>query len=197
MTVAGLTTAPIGFLAGLGAFDYWTKYALGARRARRSLESRRLQLARLLPGQHRPQGDRDRVRGHDRVLLPRRRPPGDDLPRRARQAGHAVPRQPDLQRDDLGTRLADDLPVRDPGVRRPCELRPAADDRRPGHGVPAPERAFVLAAPDRRLHDARRLLLARRRLRSGLDGLRAAVRGGTDGNVFFNMGVQWAGRPRS
>jgi cytochrome c oxidase subunit I len=29
-TVAGLTAAPIGFLAGLGAFDYWTKYALGA-----------------------------------------------------------------------------------------------------------------------------------------------------------------------
>ena len=29
VTVAGLTTAPIGFLAGLGAFDYWTKYALG------------------------------------------------------------------------------------------------------------------------------------------------------------------------
>jgi cytochrome c oxidase subunit 1 len=29
-TVAALTTAPIGFLAGLGAFDYWTRYALGA-----------------------------------------------------------------------------------------------------------------------------------------------------------------------
>jgi cytochrome c oxidase subunit I len=28
-TVAALTTAPIGFLAGLGAFDYWTAYALG------------------------------------------------------------------------------------------------------------------------------------------------------------------------
>jgi cytochrome c oxidase subunit I len=29
-TVAALTTAPIGFLAGLGSFDYWTRYALGA-----------------------------------------------------------------------------------------------------------------------------------------------------------------------
>jgi cytochrome c oxidase subunit 1 len=29
ITVAGLTTAPIGFLAGLGAFDYWVYYALG------------------------------------------------------------------------------------------------------------------------------------------------------------------------
>jgi cytochrome c oxidase subunit 1 len=29
ITVAGLTTAPIGFLAGLGAFDYWAYYAIG------------------------------------------------------------------------------------------------------------------------------------------------------------------------
>jgi cytochrome c oxidase subunit 1 len=29
ITVAGLTMAPIGFLAGLGAFDYWVEYALG------------------------------------------------------------------------------------------------------------------------------------------------------------------------
>src|SRR5215204_65451 len=29
VTVAALITAPLGFLAGLGAFDYWTKYALG------------------------------------------------------------------------------------------------------------------------------------------------------------------------
>jgi cytochrome c oxidase subunit I len=29
ITVAGLTMAPIGFLAGLGAFDYWVYYAIG------------------------------------------------------------------------------------------------------------------------------------------------------------------------
>jgi cytochrome c oxidase subunit 1 len=29
IVVGGLTTAPIGFLAGIGAFDYWTRYALG------------------------------------------------------------------------------------------------------------------------------------------------------------------------
>ena len=29
VTIAGLITAPIGFLAGIGAFDYWTYYALG------------------------------------------------------------------------------------------------------------------------------------------------------------------------
>ena len=28
--VAFLTTAPIGFLAGIGAFDYWARYAIGA-----------------------------------------------------------------------------------------------------------------------------------------------------------------------
>ncbi len=29
-TVATLTTAPIGFLAGIGAFDYWVRYAIGS-----------------------------------------------------------------------------------------------------------------------------------------------------------------------
>jgi cytochrome c oxidase subunit 1 len=29
IVVGGLTMAPIGFLAGIGAFDYWTRYALG------------------------------------------------------------------------------------------------------------------------------------------------------------------------
>jgi cytochrome c oxidase subunit I len=30
VSVAALTSAPIGFLAGIGGFDYWTRYALGA-----------------------------------------------------------------------------------------------------------------------------------------------------------------------
>jgi cytochrome c oxidase subunit I len=29
VTVGALTAAPLGFLAGIGAFDYWTRYALG------------------------------------------------------------------------------------------------------------------------------------------------------------------------
>ena len=29
VTVAGLITAPLGFLAGIGAFYYWSYYALG------------------------------------------------------------------------------------------------------------------------------------------------------------------------
>ena len=30
VTVAALTAAPVGFLAGLGAFDYWVRYAIGS-----------------------------------------------------------------------------------------------------------------------------------------------------------------------
>ena len=58
-----LTVMPLGFLAGIGAFDYWIALLLGrADAARGPLRPRRLQLARLLPGQHRPQGDRRPVR---------------------------------------------------------------------------------------------------------------------------------------
>ena len=46
-------------------------------------DARRLQLARLLQGQHRPQGDRHPVPGHDVHLLPDRRPARGGLPRRA------------------------------------------------------------------------------------------------------------------
>ena len=90
----------------------------------------------------------------DDLLLPDRRPARDAHARRARQAGNAVRGQPDLQRSVLGPRLADDLPVRDPGLCRARELRHPADDRRAGHGVPAPERPLVLVAADRRIHDA-------------------------------------------
>ncbi|MDP8910945.1 MAG: cytochrome c oxidase subunit I [Actinomycetota bacterium] len=30
VTVAGMVTMPLGFLVGIGAFDYWTRYAIGA-----------------------------------------------------------------------------------------------------------------------------------------------------------------------
>ena len=59
VVVAFLTTLPLGFLAGIGAFDYWVYYALGGADARRgSLGPRRHELEGLLPRQHRPQGDR-------------------------------------------------------------------------------------------------------------------------------------------
>ena len=148
--------------------------------ARGPLRPRRPQLEGLLPGQHRPQGDRRPVRRDDDLLLPRRRADGDDLPRRAGQAGDAVPRQPGVQRPDLGARGADDLPVRDPGVRGPRELRDPADDRRAGHGVPAAERALVLAAPDRRDHHALELRRPRWAFGAGWTGY-APLSVGRDG----------------
>ena len=45
----------------------------------------------------------------------------------------------------------------------------------PRHGVPAPERALVLAAADRRADDAALVRRPRRRVRVRLDGLRAAL----------------------
>ena len=86
--------------------------------ARGPLGPRRLQLARLLPPEHRPQGDRRAVPGHDDVLLRRRRPHGDDVPRRAGRAGDAVLQPADVQRPDLEPRGADDLPRRRARVRR-------------------------------------------------------------------------------
>ena len=131
----------------------------------------------LLPRQHRPQGDRHPVRRH-LVLLPLRgRAAGDAHARRARRAGPPVRRRQHLQRPVQRPRVAPDLPVHHPGLRRAGELRPAADDRRAGHGLPAPERAVVLDAADRRHDDAARRFLAPGRLvRQRLDGLRAAER---------------------
>ena len=54
-----LLAAPLGFLVGIGGFDYWGRYMIGsADPAGRPLRPRRAQLEGLLPGQHRPQGDR-------------------------------------------------------------------------------------------------------------------------------------------
>ena len=114
--------------------------------ARGPLGSRRPQLEGLLQGQHRPQGDRDPVRGHRAVLHVRRRRPGRGGPGRAGAAGPAGGGPEHLQRAVLRPRLADDLPGRDPDLRGARELRAPAHDRRAGHGVPAPERAQLLAA---------------------------------------------------
>ena len=114
------------------------------------LRPRRDVVEGLLPDQHRPQGDRDPVHGPLVRLPVHRRPDGDAHARRARRAGPPVRRPEHVQRPVQRPRVAADLPVHHPGVRRPGELRAAADDRRAGHGVPAPERAVVLAAADRR-----------------------------------------------
>ena len=146
-----LLAVPLTFLGGLGCFDYWLLLGGGPQDAPGGpLEPRRALLARLLQGQHRPQGHRHAVR-RDLVLLPvRRRPDRDAHARGARPAGPPVRRRGDVQRPLQRPRVAADLPVHHPGLRRAGELRAAAHDRRAGHGVPAAERAVVLDAARRR-----------------------------------------------
>ena len=171
-----LVTIPMGFLAGIGAFDYWARYAIGRPTAAGgSLRARCEELEGLLPRQHRPQGHRRAVHRHELPVLPHRWAAGHGLPRRARELRIGDRRHPDVQRSRVRARVAPDLPLRDPGLRGHRELRDPADDRRARHGVPAPERPLVLAAPHRRRDDARELPRPGRRLREWLDGLRAAV----------------------
>ncbi len=121
----------------------------------------------------RPQADRDHVHGHDvRVLLPRRRRGAADAPAAGRAEQHAdlaAGLQPAVHdaRDD------DDLPVRRADDGRPRELLRAVDDRRARHGLPAAERALLLAAARRR-HRLLRLGLLEP-AGSRLDELPAAV----------------------
>ena len=84
LTVA-LVTFPIGFLIGIGCFDYWAYYFSGRPTPTRGpLRPRRAQSkAGLLPPQHRPQGDRRPVPRHHDDVLRHRRVPGNALPRRA------------------------------------------------------------------------------------------------------------------
>ena len=81
-----------------------------------------------------------------------------------------------------------------PVVRRARQLRDPADDRRRRHGVPAPERALVLAAADRR---ASMLLVGMITPGGGPSAgwtcYAPLCSHQPLGQVFFNMGVQWAG----
>ena len=63
-----------------------------------------------------------------------------------------------------------------------------------GHGVPAPERAQLLAAADRRDHDDVELPGPReRRVQHWLDRLRPPIHHAPLGQHFFTIGVQFAG----
>ncbi len=127
-----------------------------------SLRPRRVQLEGLLQGQHRSQSDRGAVHLHDLHLLHHRRGAGRGRARRAGHSGRAVLLTGHLQRPVLGACRADDLPVHHPRLRRARQRRHPADAGRPGHGLPAPQRALVLdAAGGRRVHGARRSWSAR------------------------------------
>ena len=71
-------------------------------------------------------------------------------PHAARAAGHGLHRARHLQPALHDARHDDGLPRRRPDLRRLRELPRPADDRRARHGLPAAERALVLALPLRR-----------------------------------------------
>src|SRR5205085_6246826 len=91
-----------------------------------------------------------------RVLHPGRGGGTADAPP-ARGPGEHTALRRALQRAAHAARDDDGLPVRGPGDGGLRQLLRAADDRGPGHGLPAPERTLVLAAVvrrDRLLHHA-------------------------------------------
>ncbi len=179
VTVATVTF-PMGLLIGIGSFDYWAYYYSG-KPTRRSDDHAghgrcpKEVLLGLLPAEHGPQGDRRPVPRDDDDVLRDRRLPRDAVPRGARPPGRPVLQPADVQRAHLGARGADDLRRRRPGLRGSRQLRDPADDRCGRHGVSAPERPLVLAAPDRRHRHARRDGHARRRALRRLDVLCAAL----------------------
>ena len=109
----------------------------------------------------RSQEDRDHLPLRHLPVLHHRRRGGADHAPPAGAAGRHAGDARDLQRPRDDARHHDDLPVRGAGARGLRQLLRAAHDRRARHGLPAPERALVLAAGLRRhrlLHE--RLLRA-------------------------------------
>ena len=124
---------------------------------------------------------------HDRPQADRRDVPLRHLhlvhPRRRDGAGHAPPARParqhaaqrrDVQQPRLHARRDDDLPLDRPRAGGLRQLLRAVDDRRAGHGLPAAQRALVLAAGGRRRGLLRLAVL--RAAAGGLDLIRPAVR---------------------
>ena len=184
--VVPLITGPLGFLAGFGCFDYWLRWAAGMP---------------TIPDDHSQHGakswkDYFRFNTDHKVI-------GIQyicttfffffvgglmamlIRAELAQPGTQIVDAGDLQQPLLHPRGADDLRLRDPGLRRDRELRPAADDRRAGHGLPAPQRAQLLDAAAGRAALHRQLPRPGRRLRRRLDRLRAALDRGAAGAVVL------------
>ena len=125
-------------------------------------------------GDHdRPQADRDHVHGPDLRLLHAGRGRGAAHAPAAQPGGQHPPGPRDVQRAVHDARDDDDLPVRRPVHGRLGQLLRAAHDRRPRHGLPAAERALVLAAGRGRASSSTRRCSSP--ARGGLDVLLAAV----------------------
>ena len=101
------------------AFDYWFHWAAGKPTRRRGpLRPRRQEWKRLLHPTPTTRSSAIQYVVHVVHLHVHRRPDGDADARRARRAGAPVRRREHLQRPVQRPRLAADLPVRHPGVRR-------------------------------------------------------------------------------
>ena len=135
----------------------------GPRRARAPRAVRHPQVADL----DRPQGHRPQLHDHVARDVPHRGDPRRAHPHPAHHAQQQLRLARAVQPALHDARQPDDLPVRRPvRVRRAREHHRPAADRRAGHGVPAAERAQLLALPVRLAHDAPRLLRRRRRRRT-------------------------------
>ena len=164
---------PIGFILGIGCFDYWGRYIIGSPTRPEDHADHgayRWQDYFKVNTDHKVIGIQYLVTTFAFFLI------GGLCAEAFRtelaKTGPAVHDRRSVQRPDVRARRADDLPVRDSRVRRARELRDPADARRGRHGVPAAERAQLLDAPDRRRDDGREPLLAG--LRRRLDGVCAA-----------------------
>ena len=123
--VAFLTTAPVGFLAGIGAFDYWLYYISGRPTRVDDHSSHGAYSWRdyfKVNTDHKVIGVQYLVTtfffftvGGLMAMIFRAE---------LAQPGHAVRRHADLQRARLGARGADDLPLHHPRVRRVSRTSP-------------------------------------------------------------------------
>ena len=147
--------APIGFLAGLGAFDYWFRWAIGGPTYPAELEhadhgAYSWQDYFKFNTDHKVIGIQYICTTFIFFFI------GGALAMVMRaelaQPGTQIVEPGDLQRAVLHARRDHDLRLRDPRVRRDRQLRAAADDRGAGHGVPPSERPQLLDAPLRRAH---------------------------------------------
>ena len=109
------------------------------------------------------------------ALLRRGRRPRAADPHAADPGEHRPHRPGRLQPAGHDARDDDGLPRHRPGLGRLRELPRPADDRRPRHGLPAAERALVLALPLRRDRALLELVRRRRRAERRLDELPAAL----------------------
>ena len=192
--VGALTRRPLGFLAGLGAFDYWVRYAIGSPDA---------------PEDHSGHGayswrDYFRVNTDHKVI-------GDPVPRRRSLLPVAGGLLAMLVRAELarpGTQYFDPQTYNGlfsvhaslmiflfviPAFAGLANYVDPAHARRAGHGVPTAERALVLAAADRGVMMLSSFLVPGRRVRAGWTGYAPLSVRQPIGHIFFNMGVQWAG----